>query len=265
MGRVLSLKRCEYSVVWLPTGSSVDATMPPADLKNAPVASNEALPGRGDPRAISRFLVAFFIGVTATLAWQSCSDAARQRAQTSSLRFGRSAPIAQPPAPNTVAPATFASRFISDQRLAAAQENVDRLAAGPQQINLGIVQFASFREQMTRDTAGQHQTERHAALNVSVPLARPAPAEMRKHASRQASTTVGAVPNAHHTVASFTSVTGSSSPPPALSMRLDAVQKRTRSSAAVRSSAPEPFSGSLIFVGQGLISALSKITGIQVN
>jgi hypothetical protein len=76
---------------------------------------------------------------------------------------------------------------------------------------------------------------------------------------------VGAVPNAHHTVASFTSVTGSPSPP-ALSMRLDAVQKRTRSSTApLRSSAPESFSGSLIFVGQGLISALSKITGIQVN
>jgi hypothetical protein len=265
MGPVLSLRRGEYSVVWLPTGSSVDATMPPADLKNDPVPSKEALPGRRDSCAISRFLAAFCIGVTATLAWQSCSGAARQLVQTSSLRFSGSAPIAQPPTPNAVAAATFAGRFISDQRLAAAQENVDRLVVSPQQINIGIVALPSFREKMTRNIAGQHQTERHTALNVSVPLPRPAPAETRKHASRPAPTTAGAVPSAHHIVASFTSVTGPSSPPPALSMRLDAGQKPTRSSAAaLRSSAPEPFSGSLIFVGQRLISALSKITGIQL-
>jgi hypothetical protein len=89
MGSVLNLKRSEYSVVWLPTEPSVGATVPPAgDLKNDPVPSNEALPGR-DPSAISRFLVAFCIGVIATLAWQSCSDAARQ------LVVGGSAPIAQ--------------------------------------------------------------------------------------------------------------------------------------------------------------------------
>jgi hypothetical protein len=103
MCSVLSLKRCEYSVVWLPTSPSVDAAMPSADdLKKVP--SNEAPPGRGDP--YSRFLLAFCIGVTATLAWQSCGDAARQLAQTSSLQ--PSAPIAQP-IPNVIAPETFAS------------------------------------------------------------------------------------------------------------------------------------------------------------
>jgi hypothetical protein len=264
MGSVLSLERCEYSVVWLPTGPAVDATMPPADdLKNDPVPSNEVPPGRGDPRAISRVVAAFCIGVTATLAWQSCSDAARRLAQTSSLQFGGSGPTAQP-TPNVIAPATFASRFLSDQHLAALQENVDRLAVSPQQINIGVVQLPSFREQMTRNIA-EHQTERHTALNVSVPLPRPAPAEARKHTSRPATTTTGAAPNTHHSVTSFTSVTESSSPPPALSMRLDAGQKRTRSSAAaLRNSAPEPFSRSLIFVGQSVISALSKITGIQL-
>jgi hypothetical protein len=256
MDSVLSLGRCEYSVVWLPSGPSVDATIPPADdLKNDPVPSHEALPGRGDP---SRFLVAFCIGVIATLAWQSCSDAARQLAQTSSLQFGGSAPIAQP-APNLIAPATFASRFLSDQHLVAVQEeNVDRLSR--QQINMGIVQLPSVHEQMMRNVASQQQTEGHTA----VPLPRPAPAVTRRHASRSAMTTAGAAPNAHHTLTSFASV-AASSPPPALSMRLDAGQKQTRSSAAaLRSSAPEPFSGSLIFVGQSVISALSKITGIQL-
>jgi hypothetical protein len=262
MGPMLSLKRHEYSVVWLPTSPPVDATMPPVDLKNYPVPSNEALPRRGDPCAISRFLVAFCIGATVTLAWQSCSDAARQLAQTSALRFGGLAPIAQP-TPNVIAPATFASRFLSDQHLAAVQENVDRHAVRPRQINIDI--DSSVREQTTRNIASQHQAEPHTTLNVSVPLPRPAPAETRKHASRPATTTADAAPNAHHTVTSFASVTASSSPPPALSMRLDAGQKRTRSSAgAQRSSAPEPFTGSLLFVGQSVIAALSKITGIQL-
>jgi hypothetical protein len=245
MGSVLSLRRCEYSVVWLPTSPSVDATMPPAHLKSDPVPSTEAQPSRGDPYAISRLLVAFCIGVTATLAWQSCSDAARQLGHTSSLQFGGSAPIAQP-TPNAIAAATFASRFPSDPHLTAVQENVDGLGVSPQQINIGIVPPPSVREQMTHNIVSQHQTERHTALNVSVPLPRPAPAETRKQAPRPATTTTGAVPNAHHT-------------------GIDAGQKRTRSSAAaLRSSAPEPFSGSLIFVGQSVIAALSKITGIQL-
>jgi hypothetical protein len=249
MGSVLSLRRCEYSVVWLPTSPSVDATMPPTDLKNDPAPGTEALPSRGEPYRepypISRLLVAFCIGVTATLAWQSCSDAARQLAQTSSLQFGGSAPIVQP-IPNAIAPATFASRFPSDYHLVALQEDVDRLAVSPEQINIGIVPLPSVRERMTRSIAGPQQTERHTALNVSVPLPRPAPAETRKHASRPATTTTGAAPNAHHT-------------------GIEVGQKQTRSSAAaLRSSAPEPFSGSLIFVGQSVISALSKITGIQL-
>jgi hypothetical protein len=262
MCSVLSLKRGEYSVVWLPTSPSVDAaTLPADDLKNDPVPSNGALPSREDPYAISRFLLAFCIGITATLAWQSCGDAARRLAQASSLKSGGSAPIAQP-TPNVIAPETFASRFLSDQHLAALQEDVDRLAVTPQQINIGIVQLPFVREQMTRNIS-QHQTARHTALNASVPLPRPAPAETPNHAPRPA-TTAGAAPNAHHTVTAFTGVMASSSPSPALSSRLDAGQKRTRSSATMTSSAPEPFGGSLIFVGQSVISVLSKITGIQL-
>src|SRR5262249_20328431 len=152
--------------------------------------------------AISRFLVAFCIGVTATLAWQSCSDAARQLAQTSSLQFGGLAPIAQT-TPDTIAPATFAGRFLGDQHLTAVQGNVDHLATRPQQINLGIVQLPSVQEQMMHNIASQQQTERHTVSNVSVPLPRPASAEKRKHASRPATVTASAGPNAHHAVASF--------------------------------------------------------------
>jgi hypothetical protein len=266
MGPMLSLRRGEYSIVWLPASPSVDAIIPPADdLENDPAPSNEALPGTGDPWALSRFLVAFCIGVTATLAWQSCSDAARRLAHTSSLQFAGSAPIAQPTS-NVITPATFASRFLSDQHLGAVQENDDRLSVSPHQINIGIVQLPSVREQMTRNIASQHQPEQHTAWNGSEPLPRHAPAAPRKHASdRRATTTAAGAPNAHHTATSFTSVTASSSARPALPTRLDAGQKRTRSSAAaLRISAAEPLSGSLIFVGQSVISALSKITGIQL-
>ena len=44
MGSVLNLRRSEYSVVWLPTEPSVEATMPPPDnRKNDRVPSDEAL------------------------------------------------------------------------------------------------------------------------------------------------------------------------------------------------------------------------------
>jgi len=262
MVSVLSLKRSEYSVVWLPTSPSVDATMPPTDdLKDDPVPGNEALPGR-DLRAVSRFLVAFCIGVIATLTWQSCGDAARQLAQTSSLQFGGLAPVAQITS-DMIAPATFAGRFLGDQHLAAIQENVEQLAASPQHINIGIVQLPSVPEHMMHNVASQ-QTERHTLSSVSVPLPRPAPAETRKHASRLATTMAGAGPNAHHAVTSFTSVGASSSPSLVLLTRLDG-HKRTRSSAtALKSSAPEPFSESLIFISQSLKLALSKIAGIQL-
>jgi hypothetical protein len=248
MGSVLNLRRSEYSVVWLPTEPSVEATMPPRDnRKNDRVPSDEALPGMRDPRAKARFLVAFCIGVIATLAWQSCSDAARQLVETS------------------IAPATFAGPSLDEQHLAAVHQNVDPLAAGQWQINSTVVHLASAQVQITRDFASlQQQTERHPISKMSMPLPRPAPAEMRKHASRPATTTAGTGPNAHHAVISSTSV-GTSSPLPVLSTRLDTGHKRTRSSAAaLKSSAPEPFSQSLIYASQSLKSALSKITGIQL-
>src|SRR6266478_1637899 len=59
MGSVLNLRRSEYSVVWLPTEPSGEATMPPPDnQKNDRVPGDDALPGMRDPRARARFLVA---------------------------------------------------------------------------------------------------------------------------------------------------------------------------------------------------------------
>jgi hypothetical protein len=261
MGSVLNLRRSEYSVVWLPIKSSVDATMPPADdPKNA---ERSLVAVERDLRARSRFLVAFCIGVIATLAWQSCSDAARQLVETSSLQLGALAAIAQT-TPDVIAPATVAAPSLDKQHLAAVQESVDQRAASQRQINPSVVQLASAREQIAHDFDSLQQIERRTISEISVPLPRPAPAETRKHASRLATTKAGAGPNAHHAVTSSPGF-GSSSLSPVVSMRRDTGHKQTRSSAAaLRNSAPEPFSQSLISASERLMLALSKITRIQL-
>jgi hypothetical protein len=261
MGSVLDLGRSEYSVVWLPIKPSADATTPPADDPKSAGRSRFAV--ERDLRAMSRFLVAFCIGVIATLAWQSCSGAARQLVDTSSLQFSGLAAIGRA-TQDVAAPATFAAPSLDKPHLAAVQENVDQRAARQQRVNLSVAQPASAQEQIARDFASLQQIERHTVSKISVPLPRPAPAEARRHASRLAAATAGAGLNAHHAVTSSASFRPSSLSP-VVSMRLDIGHKQTRSSAAaLRSSAPEPFSQSLISASERLMLALSKITGIQL-
>jgi hypothetical protein len=208
-------------------------------------------------RAVARFLGAFCIGVAATLAWQSCSDAARQLVASSSLQLGGSAPQVPPIAQTTPDVAPAAAGFSPGQQdLAAVRQSVDQLAASQREINRSVVQLASAQEQIVRDIARLQESERYALSMTSVPLPRPAPAQARKHASRPV-TTAGTGANAHHAATSTTGV-GSSSPLPVLSTRLDAGHKRTRSSAADPSAPAEPP------FGQSLIAALSRITGIRL-
>jgi hypothetical protein len=261
MSSVLDLRRSEYSVVWLPIKPSVDATAPPSDApKNA---GRSFVAVERDLRTRSRFLVAFCIGVIATLAWQSCSDAARQLVETSSLQFGGLGPAAQTTPPLT-ASASFASPPLDKQLLANLQQNRDQRAGREQLRSLKVVQLASAQEHITRAFDNLQQIERHTISNTSVPLPRPTPVKTRKHASRPATPAAGASPNDHHAVPSSTRL-GSSSPSSAVSARLDTRFKQTRSSAAaLRNPSPEPFNQSLISASQRLMLALSKITGIQL-
>ena len=271
MGSTLNLRRSEYSVVWLPIKPSVDATMPlSCGVKNDPDSGRQAVPEKRDSRAIARFLVAICIGVIATLAWQSYSNAAKQLVAGSSLPSGGLAPIAQI-TQDVMAPAAFAVVPSPDQPdLAALRQNIDQLATSQQRISLSFLQLASAQaqhasaqEQMMRDITRLQQTERHI-VSASVPLPRPAPAETRNHASRPAAKVASAGPNAHHAVTSSTSA-GASSPLPTQWTRLDTGHKRTQSSAAdLRSSASEPLRQSLLSASRNLMSALSKIAGIQL-
>jgi hypothetical protein len=263
MSTTLSLERSEYTVVWLPADPSVEVTVPPPrNVKNDPSAGKRTVP---EMRATVRFLLAMCIGVFATLTWQSYSKAAKQPAAGSSLPVG-SAPVGEMTA-NAIVPAAFAVVPSPDQpELAALRQNIDQLALSQRQISLSFVQLASAQQQMMRDLAELQQADRPMVATAAVPLPRPARAEARKHAARLAAkaTATGAGQGFHHAVTSSAS-TRASSPLPAQLTRIDAGHKRTQSSAPDRKSpASDPLGQSLTFAGRNLMSALSKITGIQL-
>jgi len=151
----------------------------PADLL-AGEPSAARLPTRKRP---SRFLIAFCIGVAATLAWQSYGDAAREIIATSYPQLGWLAPQA---AAAQAAPATIAAATASlDQQelkamslsLAAVRQRVDQLAA----------QVAAGQDQMTRDfTAKLHAAEQDILDKISAPAPQPATGPARKPVPSQA-------------------------------------------------------------------------------
>jgi hypothetical protein len=137
-------------------------------------------------RALSLFLVAFCLGVAATLAWQSYGDTARQIIANSYPQVRWLAPQAKPvaqSAPNMIVLAAPATPSFDQQQLTAmsldlgaVRRSIDRIAAGQEQIREQIThstdQIATSvsvgQEQITRSidqitisvAAGQEQTTR---------------------------------------------------------------------------------------------------------
>jgi hypothetical protein len=92
----LDLALSEFSKARWATEPSVDAPLQPTDLDW--VASAPSSPGKQASFALARFLIAFCIGVAATLAWQSYGDATRKMIASSSPQPAWSAPQAAPEA-----------------------------------------------------------------------------------------------------------------------------------------------------------------------
>jgi hypothetical protein len=92
----LDLALYEFSKARWATEPSDDAPLQPTDLDW--VASAPSSFGKQASFALARFLIAFCIGVAATLAWQSYGDATRKMIASSSPQLGRSAPQAAPEA-----------------------------------------------------------------------------------------------------------------------------------------------------------------------
>jgi len=96
MNSRLSLALSEFSKARWATEPSVDATLQPTDLDL--VASTPSSLGKQASFSLTRFLIAFCIGVAATLAWQSYGDAAREIIASSHPQLGWLAPQAAPEA-----------------------------------------------------------------------------------------------------------------------------------------------------------------------
>jgi hypothetical protein len=117
-------------------------------------------------RALSRFLITFCLGVTATLAWQSYGDAAREMIVNSYPQLGWLAAQAKPGAqnaPDMIAVAAPATPSFDQQQLNAMslnidalRQSVDRIAAGQEQITRSIDQVATSKQ--TTPTTNQPAT-----------------------------------------------------------------------------------------------------------
>ena len=122
------------------------------------------------PLAFARYLTAFFIGVTATVGWQTYGDAAREM----------------------IAPAASSA---DQQRFDAlgldldeVRQSIDRVAAGiatsQEQTTRSVDQLTAGLERMTREIAKLQAVEQYVLYKNSEPAQRTAPAPMLKRVLR---------------------------------------------------------------------------------
>ena len=179
----------------------------PTDMKNEWLPSERRSPGRLASRALVGFLIAFCIGVAATLAWQSYGEVARETIASSSPQLGWLAPQAVPvaqTAPDMIAPVAPVDPSPDQQRLEAmsldlsamrqsvdhlaasleqTMRSVDQLAAGQERLTRTVNQLTASQEQMTRDITKLQAAEQNILHKlISTPSARPAAAPTRKPA-----------------------------------------------------------------------------------
>jgi hypothetical protein len=118
-----------------------------------------------EPVHVGRLLIAFCIGVVATLAWQSYGDVAREMIARSSPRLAWLAPLAAQAAPVSQADAAALSPDQEELKalsfsLAGVRQRVDQIAA----------QLAAGQEQMTGDIANKLQAAEQDILDrISAP------------------------------------------------------------------------------------------------
>jgi hypothetical protein len=117
------------------------------------------------PLAFARYLIAFFIGVTATVVWQTYGDAAR----------GMIAPAAS---------SADQERFNAmGLDLDEVRQSIDRVAASlatsQEQITRSVDQLAAGQEQMTREITKLQAVEQYVLYKNSEPVLRPAPAPFK--------------------------------------------------------------------------------------
>ena len=155
-----------------PSWATEDSSAPPANDDWLP--SERLPPRKRASRVLGRFLIAFCIGIAATLAWQSFGDVARGMIASSSPQLSWLAPPAAPVAEAPLAPPPYQEEFKAISfGLASVRQRIDQIAAGQE-----------HQEQMTRDLAIRLQaTEQDILEKISPPAPRPAAAPARKPAA----------------------------------------------------------------------------------
>jgi hypothetical protein len=173
MNTMSSPKPAEFFAASLLKPSVETPSVRSVDLTNddPPNESSSRL-GKLAPLAFARYLIAFFIGVTATVAWQAYGDAAREM----------------------IAPAASSA---DQQRFNAlgldldeVRQSIDRvatsIATSQAQITRSVDHLAAGQEQMTREITKLQAVEQYVLYKNSEPALRPAPATMFKPVSRPA-------------------------------------------------------------------------------
>jgi hypothetical protein len=129
--------------------------------------------GERTSRTVVRFLITFYIGIVATLAWQSYSEAARQFIAGLSPRLGWLAP----PSAGSEAildPINEITRNV-DRIVAASQEqmsrSVDQLAVGQEEITRTVDQLAASQEQIAREIIKLQAISQYGPSKSSEPRA----------------------------------------------------------------------------------------------
>ncbi|SRR6266566_2328999 len=143
----------------LPAEPSTDPppVRPPA-LENDPLPNRQPSVRKRASRALARFLMAFCIGVAASLAWQSYRDAARQIIANSYPQLRWLAPQAElvaqkgPETNALVAPSFNQQLNAMSFKIDAMVESIDQIAVGQAHMARTIDQIVAGQEQTTRTT-----------------------------------------------------------------------------------------------------------------
>ena len=148
-----------------------------SDLENDRSANDEPASREGTLRRLARSVITFYIGVAATLAWQSYGDEARQIIASLSPQLSWLAP--QAAAAPAVPDANEEITRSVDRIVAANQEqiarSVDRIvAASQEQIARSVAQLAADQEQMAREIIRLQAISQYGLYKIADPPPRPA-------------------------------------------------------------------------------------------
>lgn len=169
-----------------PAQSRLYAGLLPVELSVEAVAARATVPkddqlqdrrpsvARRASGSVARFLIAFYIGVAATLAWQSYGDAARQFIAKLSPQLGW---LALRAAGSHTDPLEGITHNV-DQIVAASQQqmsrSVDQLAASQEQITRTVGQVLTNQEQIVREIIKLQAISQYGPYKSSEPSPRPA-------------------------------------------------------------------------------------------